>query len=108
MQRGVPFSLQHSFTQSGFAGHAYNRLLPISFFVFDLQDVLTIDICQFSSWDLDNDNSVTDTEIDVLIEMTGLLYLDQLFEELDTNKGNSFSIERFFGHLLAVFYVVYS
>jgi hypothetical protein len=71
------------------------------FLYFDLQDVVTVDICQFSSFDLDNDNIVSEEEVDVIIQMTGLLDLDQFFEQLDANKGRSFLIGRFFGHLLA-------
>ncbi|XP_048761675.1 uncharacterized protein LOC130054449 [Ostrea edulis] len=56
-------------------------------------DVLKLDICQFSSFDLDNDNSISDSEINVLIEMTGMVDLDEFFEQLDINKDDKVTIE---------------
>ncbi|XP_048762811.1 uncharacterized protein LOC125671280 [Ostrea edulis] len=56
-------------------------------------DVLKLDICQFSSFDLDNDNSISDSEINVLIEMTGMDDLDEFFEQLDINKDDKVTIE---------------
>ncbi|XP_048763330.2 uncharacterized protein LOC125671583 [Ostrea edulis] len=56
-------------------------------------DVLKLDICQFSSFDLDNDNNISDSEINVLIEMTGMDDLDEFFEQLDINKDDKVTIE---------------
>ncbi|XP_048762810.2 uncharacterized protein LOC125671279 [Ostrea edulis] len=56
-------------------------------------DVLKLDICQFSSFDLDNDDNISDSEISILIEMTGMMDLDEFFEQLDINKDDKVTIE---------------
>ena len=46
-----------------------------------------VDICRFDSFDLDADQQITETELAILIDITGLVDLDELFEQLDVNKG---------------------
>lgn len=46
-----------------------------------------INFCEFTAFDLDKNMQVTETEIDRLIQVTGLMELDSIFENLDINKG---------------------
>ena len=46
-----------------------------------------MDICRFDSFDLDADQQITENELSILIDITGLVDLDELFEQLDVNKG---------------------
>ena len=46
-----------------------------------------VDICRYDSFDLDADQQITETELSILIDITGLVDLDELFEQLDVNKG---------------------
>lgn len=49
-----------------------------------------MNFCEFTSFDLDKNMQVTETEIDRLIQVTGLMELDGIFENLDINKGIKF------------------
>lgn len=46
-----------------------------------------MNFCEFTAFDLDKNMQVTETEIDRLIQVTGLMELDGIFENLDINKG---------------------
>lgn len=49
-----------------------------------------MNFCEFTAFDLDKNMQVTETEIDRLIQVTGLMELDGIFENLDVNKGIKF------------------
>lgn len=53
-----------------------------------LQETSRTNFCEFTAFDLDKNMQVTEDEIDRLIEVTGLIELDKIFENLDMNKGN--------------------
>ncbi|XP_061182430.1 EF-hand calcium-binding domain-containing protein 1-like [Saccostrea echinata] len=49
-------------------------------------NVITLNFCNFSSFDLNDDDIITESEISTLIEMTAAVDLDQFFELIDINK----------------------
>ena len=55
-----------------------------------LQETSRTNFCEFTAFDLDKNMQVTEDEIDRLIEVTGLIELDKIFENLDMNKGKWF------------------
>ncbi|XP_062617001.1 uncharacterized protein LOC134278725 [Saccostrea cucullata] len=54
-----------------------------------------IDICRFTTLDLNDDNNVTKEELDTLIQSTGLLELEELFEQLDQNNDDMVTKEEY-------------
>lgn len=48
-----------------------------------------LNVCDFQSFDLDDDQRISETELSILIDITGLMDLDEFFEQMDNNKGNS-------------------
>nr|XP_022319037.1 uncharacterized protein LOC111121866 isoform X1 [Crassostrea virginica] len=54
-----------------------------------------VDICRFDSFDLDADQQITETELSILIDITGLVDLDELFEKLDVNKDDVVTKEEY-------------
>lgn len=52
-----------------------------------LQVLPEINVCDFSTLDLDKDYDVDEEELTVLIQMSGLEELEDLFEKLDNNGG---------------------
>ncbi|XP_062595098.1 uncharacterized protein LOC134256473 [Saccostrea cucullata] len=52
------------------------------------KDMSRFDICNFSSLDLNIDDTVSESEISTLIEMTGKTELASYFQQLDINKDN--------------------
>lgn len=55
-----------------------------------MQETSRTNFCEFTAFDLDKNMQVTEDEIDRLIEVTGLIELDKIFENLDMNKGKWF------------------
>lgn len=52
-----------------------------------LQVLPEINVCDFSTLDLDKDYDVDEEELITLIEMSGLEELEDLFEKLDKDGG---------------------
>ncbi|XP_022313510.1 uncharacterized protein LOC111118378 [Crassostrea virginica] len=61
-----------------------------------VQETSRTNFCEFTAFDLDKNMQVTEDEIDRLIEVTGLIELDKIFENLDMNKDNAVTIEEFY------------
>nr|XP_034313187.1 uncharacterized protein LOC105336129 [Crassostrea gigas] len=61
-----------------------------------LKEMSQMNFCEFTAFDLDKNMQVTETEIDRLIQVTGLMELDGIFENLDVNKDNTVTIEEFY------------
>lgn len=53
------------------------------------QQVLSLNVCDFRSFDLDDDQRISETELSTLIDITGFVDLDEFFEKLDVNKGKA-------------------
>lgn len=52
-------------------------------------EMFELNVCEFQSFDLDDDQRISETELSILIDITGLMDLDEFFEQMDINKGNS-------------------
>ncbi|XP_062617002.1 uncharacterized protein LOC134278726 [Saccostrea cucullata] len=50
-------------------------------------EIPDIDICRFNTLDLNFDNNVSKDEFATLIQSTGLVELEDLFDKLDQNSG---------------------
>lgn len=48
-----------------------------------------MNVCDFRSFDLDDDQRISETELSTLIDITGFVDLDEFFEKLDVNKGKA-------------------
>lgn len=46
-----------------------------------------MNVCNFNSFDLDEDQKISETELSTLIDITGAEDLDEFFEKLDVNEG---------------------
>lgn len=54
---------------------------------FLLTQIFSLNVCNFNSFDLDEDQKISETELSTLIDITGAEDLDEFFEKLDVNKG---------------------
>ncbi|XP_062605837.1 protein S100-G-like, partial [Saccostrea cucullata] len=54
-----------------------------------------IDICNYNLLDLNDDNSVTKEELDILIQSTGRVELEELYESLDQNNDGIVAQEEY-------------
>lgn len=54
---------------------------------FLLTQIFSLNVCNFNSFDLDDDQKISETELSTLIDITGAEDLDEFFEKLDVNKG---------------------
>ncbi|XP_062585265.1 uncharacterized protein LOC134246940 [Saccostrea cucullata] len=54
-----------------------------------------IDICNFNLLDLNDDNSVTKEELDILIQSTGRVELEELYEKLDQDNDGIVTQEEY-------------
>lgn len=64
---------------------AWLTWVKVSFLL--LQVLSEINVCDFSTLDLDKDYDVDEEELITLIQMSGLEELEDLFEKLDNNGG---------------------
>lgn len=64
---------------------AWLTWVKVSFLL--LQVLPEINICDFSTLDLDKDYDVDEEELITLIQMSGLEELEDLFEKVDNNGG---------------------
>lgn len=48
-----------------------------------------MNVCDFRSFDLDDDQRISETELSTLIDITGFVDLDEFFEKMDVNKGKA-------------------
>ncbi|XP_062595094.1 uncharacterized protein LOC134256470 [Saccostrea cucullata] len=54
-----------------------------------------LNLCEFSTFDWNQDKQITEEEIAVLIEATGLVELDELFEKMDLDKDDTVTMQEF-------------
>lgn len=52
-----------------------------------MTQIFSLNVCNFNSFDLDDDQKISETELSTLIDITGAEDLDEFFEKLDVNKG---------------------
>ncbi|XP_052685737.1 uncharacterized protein LOC128165359 [Crassostrea angulata] len=57
--------------------------------------VFSLNVCDFRSFDLDDDQRISEKELSTLIDITGFVDLDEFFEKLDVNKDDVVTIEEY-------------
>lgn len=63
------------------------KTLPKHCHFFFLTQIVSLNVCDFHSFDLDDDQRISETELSILIDITGIVDLDEFFKKLDINKG---------------------
>ncbi|XP_011438522.3 uncharacterized protein [Magallana gigas] len=58
-------------------------------------EVFSLNVCNFNSFDLDEDQKISETELSTLIDITGAEDLDEFFEKLDVNKDDAVTIQEY-------------
>lgn len=64
---------------------------------FPTQVLPNLDVCRFDTLDLNDDNEISQEELSVLIQMSGLEELDDLFANLDKDKSMCIKPTRLLG-----------
>nr|XP_011438522.2 uncharacterized protein LOC105336047 [Crassostrea gigas] len=58
-------------------------------------EIFSLNVCNFNSFDLDDDQKISETELSTLIDITGAEDLDEFFEKLDVNKDDAVTIQEY-------------
>ncbi|XP_052685734.1 uncharacterized protein LOC128165357 [Crassostrea angulata] len=58
-------------------------------------EIFELNVCDFQSFDLDDDQRISETELSILIDITGLMDLDEFFEQMDNNKDDVVTLEEY-------------
>lgn len=72
-----------------------------------MQVLPEINVCDFSTLDLDKDYDVDEEELITLIQMSGLEELEDLFEKLDKDGGKYLLLFFFWGGRVVDMFVFY-
>ncbi|XP_062595096.1 uncharacterized protein LOC134256471 [Saccostrea cucullata] len=60
-----------------------------------IEETSQLNLCEFSTFDWNQDRKITEAEIAVLIEATGLVELDELFDKMDLDQDDTVTMEEF-------------
>ncbi|XP_061182429.1 uncharacterized protein LOC133190753 [Saccostrea echinata] len=60
-----------------------------------IEETSQLNLCEFSTFDWNQDKKITEEELEILMEATGLLELDEFFENMDLDQDDTVTIEEF-------------